>query len=88
MPLAARRHAIIVLVMTAAQFDNWKKGKCGGGACTPNNGVALYNSGKVSQGTINLSVPDSPADYYVVFNNLHFQYAKDIESDLSWQWSQ
>jgi hypothetical protein len=80
------QNAIIVLVMTAAQFANWKNHKCS--PCTPNNGGALYNSGQVSQGTINLSVADGAADYFVVFNNTHFQYAKDIESDLTWQWSQ
>jgi len=78
---------IIVLVMTDAQFENWKKNSCGG-SCTPNNGGALYNSGRVSQGAITLSVPDGQADYYVVFNNIHFRYAKDIESDLTWQWNQ
>ncbi len=79
--------AIIVLVMTDDQFANWQKGKCGG-PCTPSNGGALYNSGQVSQGTINLSLPDSPANYHVVFNNIIFRYPKALEADLGWQWSQ
>jgi hypothetical protein len=77
---------IIVLVMTDDQYARWQNSHSGV-TSTPSNGGALYNSGEVTQGTINLSLPDNPANYHVVFNNTHFRYPKAIEADLKWQWN-
>jgi hypothetical protein len=80
---------IIVIVMNDAQFAKWKTGKpCvgPGNRCTPENGGALYNSGPVTEGIINLALPNGAATYHLVFNNQEFEYAKTILDDLKWQW--
>jgi hypothetical protein len=82
-----RASLITVLVMTDDQYAQWQQHKVKGPG-TSDNGGALYNSGAVSQGTINLRLPDSPANYHLVFNNTHFQYPKSIEADLTWQWAE
>lgn len=81
-----RASLIIVLVMNDDQYAKWQQHKIKGPS-TPENGGALYNSGEVSQGTINLHLPDSPANYHLVFNNSRFQYPKSVEADLTWQWA-
>jgi hypothetical protein len=75
---------IYVVVMTDDQFAEWQKPHKV--PPSPKNGGALYNSGAVSQGNIDLAVPNAPANYHVVFNNSNFPYPKSVETDLSWQW--
>ena len=80
---------IIVIVMNDAQFARWQKGMpCvgPGNMCTPENGGALYNSGSVTEGTINLALPNGAATYHLVFNNQVYKYAKTIQDNLTWQW--
>jgi YD repeat-containing protein len=72
---------IYVLVMTDDQFTQWQKPH--DTPATPENGGSLYNSGPVSQGNIQLTLPDVPANYHVVFNNLRFPYPKSVETDLT-----
>lgn len=72
---------IYVLVMTDDQFTQWQKPH--DAPATPENGGSLYNSGPVSQGDIQLALPNVPANYHVVFNNLHFPYPKSVETDLT-----
>jgi hypothetical protein len=79
-----RASLIYVVVMTDDQFTQWQKPHSV--PPTPENGGSLYNSGPVSQGDIQLAVPNAPANYHVVFNNSNFPYSKSIETDLSWQW--
>ncbi len=80
---------IIVIVMNDAQFAKWQKGTpCvgPGNRCTPENGGALYNSGPVTEGIINLALPNGAATYHLVFNNQVYTYAKTIQDNLTWQW--
>ena len=77
---------IVVVVMNDDQYARWQKKKSGDEPSTPANGGALYNSGRVTHGTIDLRVPDTPAIYHLVFNNQPFQYAKTIQSNLQWEW--
>jgi hypothetical protein len=77
---------IYVVVMTDDQFTQWQKPH--DVPATPENGGSLYNSGPVSQGNIQLAVPNVPANYHVVFNNANFPYPKSIETDLTWQWQE
>jgi hypothetical protein len=77
---------IYVVVMTDDQFTQWQKPH--DVPATPENGGSLYNSGPVSQGNIQLAVPNVPANYHVVFNNTNFPYPKSIETDLTWQWQE
>jgi hypothetical protein len=79
-----RASLIYVLVMTDSQFTQWQKPH--DAPATPANGGSLYNSGPVSQGNIQLAVPNVPANYHLVFNNAPFPYPKSIETDLTWQW--
>jgi hypothetical protein len=79
-----RASLIYVVVMTDDQFAQWQKPH--DAPVTPENGGALYNSGPVSQGNIQLAVPNVPANYHIVFNNANFAYPKSIETDLTWQW--
>ncbi len=79
-----RASLIYVLVMTDDQFAQWQKPH--GAPATPANGGSLYNSGAVSHGDIQLAVPNVPANYHIVFNNVNFPYPKSIETDLTWQW--
>ena len=79
-----RANLIYVVVMTDDQFTRWQKAH--DAPVTPKNGGALYNSGAVSQGNIQLTVPNAPANYHVVFNNSNFPYPKSVETDLTWQW--
>jgi YD repeat-containing protein len=72
---------IYVLVMTDDQFTQWQKPH--DIPATPENGGSLYNSGPVSQGNIQLTLPNVPANYHVVFNNQHFPYSKSVETDLA-----
>jgi hypothetical protein len=51
---------IEVFVVSEDEFVNWQNGH-------PTQ--ALYNSGKVTQDSINLTLPADAATYYVVFNN-------------------
>ncbi|MGO9866040.1 MAG: zinc ribbon domain-containing protein, partial [Terriglobales bacterium] len=51
---------IEVFVVTEDEFVNWQNG---------HPSKALYNSGRVTQDTINLTLPANAATYYVVFNN-------------------
>lgn len=54
--------AIIVIVMNDAQFANWAQRKpCvgPGNACTPQNGGALYNSGRRFRATLAWPSPTS-----------------------------
>lgn len=51
---------IEVFVVTEDEFVNWQNGH-------PTK--ALYNSGKVTQDSINLTLPADAAAYYVVFSN-------------------
>lgn len=52
---------IEVVVISEDEFVNWQNGHL------PTH--PLYNSGKVTQGSINLTLPADAATYYVVFNN-------------------
>jgi hypothetical protein len=79
-----RASLIYVVVLTDDQFTQWQKPH--DVPATPENGGSLYNSGPVTQGNIQLSVPNVPANYHVVFNNSNFPYPKSIETDLTWQW--
>src|ERR1700722_14336292 len=72
---------IYVVVMTDDQFTQWQKPH--DVPATPQNGGSLYNSGPVSQGNIQLALPNVSANYHVVFNNLHFPYPKSVETDLT-----
>jgi hypothetical protein len=51
---------IIALVLTADDFVNWQNG---------HTFHTLYNSGQVSQETVNVKLPDDAGKYYFVFNN-------------------
>jgi hypothetical protein len=51
---------IEVLVLSENDFINWRNGH-------PAN--ALYNSGKVTVGSLNVNLPADAATYYLVFNN-------------------
>lgn len=79
-----RSSLIYVIVMTDDQFTQWQKPH--DAPATPENGGSLYNSGAVSQGNIQLTVSNVPANYHIVFNNSNFPYPKSIETDLAWQW--
>jgi hypothetical protein len=79
-----RASLIYVLVMTDDQFTQWQKPH--DVPATPENGGSLYNSGPVTQGNIQLAVPNVPANYHVVFNNSNFPYPKSVDTDLTWQW--
>ncbi|MGA8271840.1 MAG: hypothetical protein WB919_09810 [Candidatus Sulfotelmatobacter sp.] len=79
-----RASLIYVLVMTDDQFTRWQKPH--DAPATPANGGSLYNSGPVSQGDVQLPVPNAAANYHVVFNNANFPYPKSIETDLTWKW--
>jgi len=79
-----RASLIYVVVMTDDQFTQWQKPHRD--PATPANSGSLYNSGPVSQGDIHLPVPNVPANYHVVFNNMNFRYPKSLETDLTWQW--
>jgi YD repeat-containing protein len=72
---------IYVVIMTDDQFTQWQKPH--DVPATPENGGSLYNSGPVSQGNIQLALPNVPANYHVVFNNIHFPYPKSVETDLT-----
>jgi len=54
------RNSIEVWVMNDDQFVNWQNRH----TVTP-----LYNSQKVTQGTIKLLLPTDPGTYHIVFNN-------------------
>jgi hypothetical protein len=51
---------IEVFILTEDEFVNWQNG---------HPVKAFYNSGKVTQDTINLTLPSDAATYYVVFSN-------------------
>jgi hypothetical protein len=75
---------IYVVVMTDDQFTRWQRPH--DVPVTPKNGGSLYNSGPVSHSNIELALPNVPANYHVVFNNMNFPYPKSIETDLTWRW--
>ncbi len=77
---------VYVLVLTDSQYTEWQKPHTT--PYTPANGRALYNSGDVSRGTVDLHLPDDPANYHLVFNNGPFFYPKAIETDLKWEWNE
>jgi len=81
-----RASLIYVVIMTDDQFTQWQKPH--NVPPTPENGGSLYNSGPVSQGNVELQVPNAAANYHVVFNNSNFPYAKSIDTDLTWQWNE
>jgi len=65
---------IEVFVVNEDEYTNWQNGH-------PTK--ALYSSGKVTQDSINLTLPAEAATYYVVFNNKFSLLApKAIEADI------
>jgi len=76
-----RRSLIIVLVMTDDQYSAWQRRQKVAGYY-----VALYNSDWAQNGTIDLNIPNQPANYHVVFDNREAPYAKAVTCDLQWRW--
>lgn len=77
---------IVVLVMNDDQYQKWIHHYYGPHASTPENGGAYYNSGETTVGSIDLKLPNRPANYHVVFNNTVYPYNKSMESNLEWEW--
>lgn len=51
---------IEVFLLSEQDFVNWQNG---------HNAASLYNSGKITMGTINVSLASNAGTYYLVFNN-------------------
>jgi hypothetical protein len=60
---------IIVFVMNDDQFVNWRNDPIRNNPVKDNFKGAMYDSHKVTQGTIKLFLPLDPAVYHVVFYN-------------------
>jgi hypothetical protein len=68
------RNDIEVFVLTEDEFVNWQN---------RHTVHTLYNSGQVTQDSINLTLPNDAATYYVVFNNkFSFLSPKAVEADI------
>ena len=66
---------IIALLLTADDYENWLHG---------HNFQTLYNSGQVTQETVNVKLPDDAGKYYFVFNNkFSFFTPKAVQSNLT-----
>lgn len=66
---------IEVYVMSEAAFVAWQNGY---------NGTNVYESGRVSHGTLQAELPDGAEIYYLVFNNkFAFSTAKRVNADVS-----
>jgi hypothetical protein len=72
------QNRISLYVLTDAQYRKWQEQE-------PT--LARYASKLVTGGTVNLYLPSDPANYHVVFDNRALPYAKAIETDLEWQWT-
>jgi hypothetical protein len=73
------RNDIVVGVVTEDEFVNWQNGH-------PTR--ALYNSGQVTQDTINLTLPADAGTYYIVFSNkFSFISPKAVQADVELTYS-
>ncbi len=69
---------IEVWVMNNDGFVNWQNKR----SVTP-----IYNSGRVTQGTLNVSLPSATETYYLVFNNrFSFISPKAVQDNLTLQY--
>jgi hypothetical protein len=66
---------IVVYLLTENSFVNWQNGYS-----TP----TLYYSGRVAQGSLDVSLPSDPATYYLVFSNIFSEVtAKAVQANVS-----
>jgi hypothetical protein len=66
---------IVVYLLTEKSFVNWQNGYS-----TP----TLYYSGRVTRGSLNVSLPSDPATYYIVFSNIFSEVtAKAVQTNVS-----
>jgi hypothetical protein len=66
---------IIGMLMTADDYENWRNG---------HTFQTLYNSGQVTQETVNVKLPDDGGKYYFVFNNKFSLLApKAVQANLA-----
>ena len=66
---------IIGMLLTADDYENWRTG---------HNFQTLYNSGQVTQETVNVKLPNDAGKYYFVFNNkFSFFTPKAVQANLT-----
>jgi len=77
---------IVVCVMSDDQFVNWRNDPIRNNPIKEYFKGALYDSHKVTQGTIKLALPTDPGTYHVVFYNGYSMLTpKAIEANLALQ---